>query len=140
MTQSSVTTGSRRNLSAPILIGLSVLLVGAALGIGLLYRSNMSSMETTFVHAQFQTISGLLQRYVKEHGSYPPDVNHFYSARRMVDLSGPQAITGPGSRTYRILLGRDQSHCAGPNPQAIPQDGFAVATNHEEDGCYVSPR
>ena len=125
----------------PALMATAMLLAVAVVGVGIRYRSNKSGLEANFLDGGCRTVAGSLKQYVKDHGSYPPDLNHFQARGRPVDLNGPNAMQGPEGRTFRIVLGRDQAQCVGPAPQhttfAIPPDGFAVLTNHKEDGCYV---
>lgn len=130
---------TRKNRRAFTLVELLVvvLILAILMAVALpLYLGAIASSERGAARANMQTIANANQSYKLQTGTFANDITLLHTPTS--DL-GPNALRGPGTRTYSLLLTGSCDHDgdASTGEQAIPQGSFAVTSSVASDGCFI---
>ena len=114
-----------------------VLILAILMAVALpLYLGAIASSEKGAARANMQTIANANQSYKLQTTSFASRIDDLYGPNS--DL-GPNALTGPGQRTYSLITTGSCDHDgdAGSAAQNIPTGSFAVQSNVSTDGCFI---
>lgn len=114
-----------------------VLILAILMAVALpLYLGAIASSEKGSARANMQTIANANQSFKLQKGTFATKIDDLYSATS--DL-GPNALTGPGSRTYSLLTSGSCDHDGDGSTaqQNIPTGSFAVQSSVSSDGCFI---
>lgn len=114
-----------------------VLILAILMAVALpLYLGAIASSERGAARANMQTIANANQSFKLQSGSFATNISQLYSANS--DL-GPNALSGPGTRTYSLLTTGSCDHDGDTATavQTIPTGSFAVQSTVTTDGCFI---